>query len=238
MFITVVTIFPEIFPGALAFGLSGKSLSKLWELKTIDIREFAADKYKTVDDTPYGGGAGMIMKADIVNKALEYALSLYKPRRPRILFMTPIGKVFSQKIAREIMEDNENGIIILCGRYEGIDQRVIDYWKINHGMEEISIGDFVLFGGEIPAMVIIDACVRLIPGVMNNIESVKQESFSLDLLEYPQYTKPAVWRGENVPSVLLSGNHKEIAKWRTEKAEQITKDRRPDLWAKYKMVKL
>ena len=279
MLITVVTIFPEIFPGALAHGLSGKGLGKTWDLKTVNIRDFATDNHHTVDDTPYGGGAGMVMKPDVVHAAMEQALSFYD-KHPKILFMTPRGRTFSHKIVHEIMEDirpiskptvseeilgvygpenrsvyeihedsrtgmtqklpergrlrdGPSGIIILCGRYEGIDQRVLDFWKKNHGMIDVSIGDFIVFGGELPAMVVIDACLRFVPGIMNNSESTVTESFSLDLLEYPQYTKPAVWMEENVPPVLLSGNHKEIAKWRTAQSEQITQDVRPDLWEKY-----
>ncbi|GHT88262.1 tRNA (guanine-N(1)-)-methyltransferase [Alphaproteobacteria bacterium] len=231
--VTVVTIFPEMFPGALAFSLLGAGLGKFWLLKVIDIREFATDKHKTVDDRPFGGGAGMVMKADVVDIALKAALNFYS-QLPKIIFMTPRGHVFSQKIAKEIMDGNDAGIIILCGRYEGIDQRVIDFWKKRYNMRDVSIGDYILFGGEIPAMVIIDSCLRLIPGIMNNTESTSSESFSIDLLEYPQYTKPRSWNSEDVPSILLSGNHKEIAEWRTKKAEEITKNVRPDLWKSYK----
>ena len=233
MLITIVTIFPEMFPGPLSHSLLGKSIGKSWDLKTVNIRDFANDKHNKVDDTPYGGGAGMVMKPDVIDSSLKHALSFYK-KPPKIIFMTPRGNVFSNKIAKNLMENNDSGMIILCGRYEGIDQRVIDFWKKNHNMLEISIGDYILFGGEIPAMVVIDTCMRFIPGIMNNAESIANESFSIDLLEYPQYTKPAIWNGNNVPSVLLSGNHKEIAMWRADQSEQITKDIRPDLWAKYK----
>lgn len=232
MLITILTIFPEMFPGPLSQSLAGKALGNLWNLKTINIRDFASDKHKTVDDTPYGGGAGMVMKPDIIDSALNHALSFYD-EKPEIIFMTPRGKTFSNKIAREIMK-NPKGMIILCGRYEGIDQRVIDFWKENHGMKEISIGDYVLFGGEIPAMVVIDSCLRFLPGIMNNSDSVEDESFSNNLLEYPQYTKPAIWNGLEVPSVLLSGNHKEIDSWRLNQSEKITKENRPDLWNRYK----
>ncbi len=233
MLITIVTIFPEMFPGGLSYSLLGKSLGKTWDLKTVNIRDFAKDKHNTVDDTPYGGGAGMVMKPDVVHAAMNHALSLYEST-PKILFMTPRGRTFSHEIAKnEIMKDNESGIIILCGRYEGIDQRVIDSWKQNHGLLEISIGDFIVFGGELPAMIVVETCLRFVKGIMNNSESTEEESFSLDLLEYPQYTKPAIWMEENVPSVLLSGNHKEIAKWRAKQSEQITRDIRPDLWEKY-----
>lgn len=229
--ITIITIFPEMFPGPLSYSLLGKGLGKLWDLKLVNIRDFAKDKHNTVDDTPYGGGAGMVMKPDVVDDALLSALSLYD-NKPEIIFMTPRGKVFSNQVARDIMT-NKNGMIILCGRYEGIDQRVIDLWKEEHGMLEISIGDYVLFGGEIPAMVIIDTCLRFVGGIMNNSESPEDESFSNELLEYPQYTRPATWKKQKVPDVLLSGNHKEINTWRQKQAETVTKNNRPDLWKKH-----
>ncbi len=231
MLITLVTIFPEMFPGPLAHSLAGKSLGNLWELKTVNIRDFATDKHKKVDDTPYGGGAGMVMKPDIVHNALKYALSLYD-NTPEIIFMSPRGYVFSNQIAKELSK-NQNGMIILCGRYEGIDQRVIDHWEKHHNLQEISIGDYVLFGGEIPAMVVIESCLRFIPGIMGNSESVNDESFALDLLEYSQYTKPAIWKEYNVPSVLLSGNHEKIASWRIAQSKQITQEVRPDLWKRF-----
>jgi tRNA (guanine37-N1)-methyltransferase len=231
--VTVVTIFPEIFPGPLAHSLLGKGLGKTWDLKTVNIREFANNKYNKVDDSPYGGGAGMIMRPDVVHSSLEHAFSFYKTSSPKILFMTPRGRVFNNKIANEIMESNVDGMIILCGRYEGIDQRVVDFWKENHNMLEISIGDYVLFGGELPAMVVIDTCMRFVPGIMGNNESMTNESFSFDLLEYPQYTRPVIWNESEVPSVLVSGNHKEIEKWRMEQSRKITEDVRPDLWERY-----
>ena len=231
MLITIVTLFPEMFPGPLTYSLLGKKLGTLWELKTVNIRDFADNIWKKVDDTTYGGGAGMVLKPNIVHEALNYALSLYNGNNPTIVYMTPRGKVFNNNIAKNLI--NNNGIIILCGRYEGIDQRVIDYWKTNNNLIEISIGDYVLFGGEIPAMVLIETCLRFVPGIMHNSESVMDESFTIDLLEYPQYTKPAIWNGNSVPSVLLSGNHLEIAKWRTEQSKQITKEVRPDLWEKF-----
>jgi tRNA (guanine37-N1)-methyltransferase len=235
MLITILTIFPEMFPGSLEFSLSGKALGKLWDLKTINIRDYATNKHHTVDDSPYGGGAGMVMKPDVVHMALQSAISNYDVK-PEILFMTPRGVVFSNKVVRNIMTPTiPRGIVILCGRYEGVDQRVIDYWKTNYGMMEISIGDYVLFGGELPAMVVIDSCLRLVPGIMNNAASTENESFSVDLLEHPQYTKPAVWNGDNVPSVLLSGNHREIALWQKEQAKRITQEVRPDLWMKYEV---
>lgn len=231
MLISVLTIFPEMFPGPLSQSLAGKALGKSWDIKAINIRDFAKDKHRTVDDTPYGGGAGMVMKPDIIDAALKHALSLYD-KQPQILFMTPRGQTFSNSLAKKIMQDT-NGMIILCGRYEGIDQRVIDHWKQHHGMIEVSIGDYVLFGGEIPAMVVIDTCLRFIPGIMNNSESVVDESFSNGLLEYPQYTKPATWNDMDVPEVLLSGNHKKIDQWRQAQSEKITMECRPDLWEKY-----
>jgi tRNA (guanine37-N1)-methyltransferase len=232
MLITVVTIFPEMFPGPLAHSLCGKSLGNLWHLRTVNIRDFAEDKHHTVDDSPYGGGAGMVMKPDVVHRALTNSLSQYEGK-PKILFMTPRGCVFTNKVAMEIMEKPHDGMIILCGRYEGVDQRVIDHWKEDHGMLEVSIGDYVLFGGEIPAMVVMDSCLRFVDGIMNNDESTRHESFAVDLLEHPQYTKPAVWNGIEVPPVLLSGNHKAIAEWQLEQAEFVTRSTRPDLWLRY-----
>jgi tRNA (guanine37-N1)-methyltransferase len=234
--VTVVTIFPEIFPGPLEFGLSGKGLGKLWNLQLVNIRDFAKDKHRKVDDSPCGGGAGMIMKPDVIHEALTHALSLYlPPQNPKILFMSPRGSPLSQKMIKSWTEENKaDGLIILCGRYEGIDQRVIDFWKDNHDMKEVSVGDFVLFGGELPAMFVIDACLRQIPGMMHNATSPQRESFSVDLLEYPQYTGPCVWNGENVPPILLSGNHGEIERWRLERAEEVTRELRHDLWELYK----
>jgi tRNA (guanine37-N1)-methyltransferase len=233
--VTVVTIFPEMFPGPLAYGLSGKGLGKLWELHIVDIRDFAVDKHRKVDDSPCGGGAGMIMKPDVVHDALLHALMLHPSgRRQKILFMSPRGIPFSQAMVREFIEEEADELIILCGRYEGIDQRVIDFWGKNHDMNEVSVGDFVLFGGELPAMCIIDACLRQIPGIMHNESSTQTESFSVDLLEYPQYTKPREWNGESVPSVLLSGNHGEIERWKLARSEELTKKLRQDLWERYK----
>ena len=228
MLITVLTIFPEMFPGALAYSLPGKALGKLWDLRVINIRDFAQDRHKTVDDTPYGGGAGMVMKPDVIDKALRYALSLYTDK-PEIVYMTPRGQLFKHKIARQIAT-NTSGMILLCGRYEGVDQRVIDHWKNTQNMREISIGDYVVFGGEIPAMIVIEACLRFSPGIMNNENSVIDESFTNGLLEYPQYTRPSMWNNMAVPDVLLSGNHRDIDSWRFEAAQRITKTIRPDLW--------
>ncbi len=231
MLFTIVTIFPEMFPGPLSHSLLGKGLGVLWNLKTVNIRDFANNKHHKVDDTPYGGGAGMVMMPDVVHAALSEALSFYE-KPPRIIFMTPRGKLFTNKIAKSLVDSETEGVIILCGRYEGIDQRVINYWKLHHGLEEISIGDYVLFGGEIPAMVVLDSCIRFIPGIMGNSESTEDESFSNGLLEYSQYTKPAVWNDTPVPQVLLSGNHAEIAKWRKSDSVEVTKANRPDLLTK------
>ena len=231
MLVTIITLFPEMFPGPLQYSLLGKQLGSLWELKIVNLRNFSDNKWNRVDDTPYGGGAGMVLKPNIVHNALTYSLSLYQNKNPVIIYMTPRGIVFNNNIAQSLI--NNDGFIILCGRYEGIDQRVIDYWKLNYHLIEISIGDYILFGGEIPAMVLIETCLRFIPGIIHNNESTKDESFSLDLLEYPQYTKPAIWCGSSVPSVLLSGHHLKIAEWRTEQSKQITKEVRPDLWNKY-----
>jgi len=231
MLVTILTLFPEMFPGALSHSLLGKALGKLWDLKVVNIRDFATDKHRTVDDTPYGGGAGMVMKPDVVDNALKYALSLYNDM-PEIIYMTPHGKILNHSTAKEISA-NRAGMIFLCGRYEGIDQRVIDYWKLNYNMREISIGDYVLFGGEIPAMVVIETSLRFSAGIMNNETSVEEESFANGLLEYPQYTRPTFWNNIAVPEVLLSGNHKEISSWRISISEQITQSIRPDLWQIY-----
>jgi tRNA (guanine37-N1)-methyltransferase len=228
---TVVTIFPDIFPGPLGHGLTGRSLGKSWNLRAVNIRDFAEDKHKKVDDTPYGGGAGMVIRPDVVHNALEHSLKMYE-KPPKVIFMTPRGKTLSDSVVREIAGDMDSGMIVLCGRYEGIDQRVIDFWKSEHGMIEISIGDYILFGGEIPAIVLIDTCLRHLPGIIGNAQSVEDESFSLDLLEYPHYTKPMTWNGIDVPSVLLSGDHGKIAGWRTEQSVAQTVSARPDLLAK------
>jgi tRNA (guanine37-N1)-methyltransferase len=229
--VTVVTIFPDIFPGPLEHGLTGKSLGKSWDLRAVNIRDFAEDKHKKIDDTPYGGGAGMVIRPDVVHKALEHSVRSYE-KSPKIIFMTPRGKTLTDRVVRDVASDSDSGMVILCGRYEGVDQRVIDFWKSEHGMIEISIGDYILFGGEVPAIVLIDACLRHIPGIMGNAQSAEDESFSLDLLEYPQYTRPVTWNGIDVPSILLSGDHGKIAGWRAEQSAADTISARPDLWAK------
>lgn len=218
---SVLTLFPEAFPGPLGLSLAGRALSTgIWSLDTVDIRDFAEDRHRTVDDTPFGGGAGMVMRPDVV----DAAVASVSDDRP-ILALTPRGRPFTHAAAARLAA--APGLILLSGRYEGIDQRVID---ARH-MEEVSIGDYVLSGGELAALVILDAAVRLLPRVMGAAASADEESFSAGLLEYPHYTRPADWAGRPVPAVLLSGNHAAIADWRREQSEQLTRERRPDLWA-------
>jgi tRNA (guanine37-N1)-methyltransferase len=225
---TLLTLFPELYPGPLALSLAGKALQEgLWQLETLNIRDFAQDKHKKVDDICFGGGAGMVLRPDVVDRAMEAACVRAK-RPPRLIYLTPRGTPLRQAYVHEIVAKRDP-VILLCGRYEGVDQRIIDMWK----MEEVSIGDYVLSCGDIAALVFIDACVRLLPGVMGKTESLIQESFELDLLEYPQYTRPQVWKDHEVPDVLLSGHHGKIEKWRSEQAEMITQQRRPDLWTLY-----
>jgi tRNA (guanine37-N1)-methyltransferase len=234
---TVLTLFPEMFPGPLEHSLAGRALKeKLWSLATIDIRDFAGDKHQTVDDTCVGGGAGMVLKADIVDAALSYAYDQYPLEKPAIIYLTPRGEPLRQPRVHSLINYNPSGCILLCGRYEGIDDRVIEKWREEKGLIEISIGDYILSGGEIAALTLVDACVRLLPGVVNKRESLESESFELDLLEFPQYTKPQNWQGKSVPEVLLSGDHKKIAAWRHDQAEKITRERRPDLWEMYQNI--
>lgn len=221
---TVLTIFPEMFPGPLGLSLAGKALAEgKWALEAIDIRGFATDKHRSVDDTPSGGGAGMVMRADIAAAAIDAARASMPAGAPTI-YLSPRGYPFMQEQARELA--GGPGVILLCGRFEGIDERVLQARNV----EEISIGDYVLSGGEIAAQVVIDAVVRLLPGVAGNESSLAEESFAQGLLEYPHYTRPREWEGRAIPEVLLSGDHKAIAKWRREQAEKLTKARRPDLW--------
>lgn len=218
----VLTLFPEMFPGPLAHSLIGRAHEKgLWDLKTIQIRDFATDKHKTVDDTPFGGGAGMVMKPDVLDAALNCL-----PAGTHKIYLSPRGVPLTQ--ARVLELSQLSSIAVLCGRYEGIDQRVIDH----HAMEEISLGDFVLAGGEVAAMALMEAVVRLIPGVLGNADTHAEESFSQGLLEYPHYTRPALWQGLAVPDVLLSGDHAKVRQWRLEQAQKLTKERRPDLLVK------
>lgn len=225
----VLTLFPEMFPGPLGHSLAGRALARGdWSLDAIDIRGFATDRHRSVDDTPFGGGPGMVMRPDVVDAAVAEALAR-GPDLPLIVF-TPRGRLLTQRRVRALAEGP--GAILLCGRYEGIDERVIAHRR----MEELSIGDYVLSGGEPAAMVLLDAAVRLLPGVMGAAESGMEESFSAGLLEYPHYTRPAVWQGMAVPEVLAGGNHAAIAAWRRAEAERITRDRRPDLWTAYRAL--
>jgi tRNA (guanine37-N1)-methyltransferase len=220
---SVLTLFPEMFPGPLGYSLAGKALENgVWALETIQIRDFATDRHHSVDDTPFGGGAGMVLRPDVIDAALQSVVD----GRP-MLCLTPRGRQFTQNDAVRLA--GGEGVIMLCGRYEGIDQRVIEA----RGMEEVSVGDYVLSGGEPAALVLLDACIRLLPGVMGAADSATEESFSRFLLEYPHYTRPAEWRGRHVPDVLLSGHHGAVAAWRREQSEQITQQRRPDLWASH-----
>ena len=225
MFIAkVFTLYPDYFPGPLNKGLYGKAMEKkIWGLKTVDIREYALDKHKTVDDTPYGGGSGMLLKPDVIAKSIDANTN----NGEKIYYLSPRGKVFNQNIAKEISKENK--VNIICGHFEGIDQRVLDNRKI----EEISIGDFILSGGETASYVFLDSILRLIPGVIGNEDSKNEESFENGLLEYPQYTKPQIWEEKSVPNVLLSGDHAKIKDWRLTQSKAITRDRRPDLWQKY-----
>ena len=225
---TVLTIMPDFFPGPLGLSLSGKALGEdKWSLQTIDIRDFATDKHRSVDDTPAGGGAGMVMRADIAAAAIDAARAAMQPALPTI-YLSPRGRPLTEVRVRSLSESA--GVILLCGRFEGIDERVLEARQI----EEISIGDYVLSGGELAAMVLIDACVRLLPGVAGNEASLAEESFASGLLEYPHYTRPRDWEGRAIPEILLSGDHDKIAKWRREQAEAMTKSRRPDLWERLK----
>ncbi|MGQ2907986.1 MAG: tRNA (guanosine(37)-N1)-methyltransferase TrmD [Aliihoeflea sp.] len=219
---TVLTLYPEMFPGTLGLSLAGRALAEgTWSLDTVQIRDFATDRHRTVDDTPAGGGAGMVLKADIIAKAVDHA-SPEGDARPRLL-MSPRGKPLTQARVRNLAAGP--GAVILCGRFEGVDQRVIDA----RGLEEVSIGDYVLSGGEIAAQVLLDAVVRLLPGVMGNLASGEEESFESGMLEHPHYTRPAEFEGMAIPEVLTSGNHKKIAEWRRAQALELTRARRPDL---------
>ena len=221
----VFTLYPEVFPGPLSKGLYGKALSSdLWKLKVVNIRDSADDKHKTVDDTPYGGGSGMLLKADVLAKSLDGN----RNENERILYLSPKGKKFDQNLAKELA--NEKSLSIICGHFEGVDERILS----TRNIEEVSIGDYVLSGGESAAYVLIDSILRLLPGVLGNENSKLDETFENGLLEYPQYTKPQIWEEKAVPDVLLSGDHNKIKHWRLSQSEAITRVRRPDLWEKYK----
>ena len=220
----IVTLFPDAFPGVLGASLTGKALKEgKWQLQTTDLRLFGEGKHRNVDDTPAGGGAGMVLRPDVVGAAIEHA-----HRLGPILYVSPRGRPFDQAMAQRLAKGP--GCTILCGRFEGVDQRAIDHY----GMQEVSIGDYVLTGGELAAQVLIDATVRLLPGVLGNEASTEDESHSNGLLEHPQYTRPADWKGQPIPDVLTSGHHGKVAAWRQEQAEALTKTRRPDMWTLYK----
>lgn len=225
--VKVLTILPEMFPGALEASLIGKARAeRIWSLEVLDIRKFARNKHRTVDDTPAGGGPGMVMKPDVAAAAIDHAQADAPSDRARwpVIYMSPRGRPLTQARVRELAAGD--GVTLLCGRFEGVDQRVLEAREV----EEVSIGDFVLTGGEIPAMALIDAVVRLRPGVLGNAASAQEESFSRGLLEHPHYTRPQVWEGRAIPEILLSGHHAKIAEWRLSQAEGLTKERRPDLW--------
>ena len=221
---TILTLYPEMFPGHLSTSLAGKAMERgQWVLDTVQIRDFTTDKHRTVDDTPAGGGAGMVLKPDVLARAIDHASE--NDSRPRLL-MSPRGAPLTQKRVRELASGD--GVIIVCGRFEGVDQRVID----GRNLEEVSIGDYILSGGEPAALILLDAIVRILPGVMGNDLSGLHESFESGLLEHPHYTRPQIWEDREIPAVLTSGNHAAIAKWQREQAEQLTRERRPDLLEK------
>ena len=228
--VNVLTLFPEIYPGPMKYSIHGKSSkAKLWNINVKNIRDFAFDKYKSVDSPPYGGGGGMILRADVLGEAIE---NFFLPNRLPIIYMSPKGRLFNQKMAKDFIQ-SADGINILCGRFEGIDERVIKEYKIS----EVSIGDYVLSSGDIASLVFMDCCLRLLPGYLGNEKSLEEESFGdgyyKSLLEYPHYTKPVMWKSNEVPKVLISGNHSRISEWRLNKAKEETKNKRPDLWNKY-----
>jgi tRNA (guanine37-N1)-methyltransferase len=224
----VFTLYPELFPGPLGSGLYKKALEKkLWSLEIVNIRDYAKDKHKTVDDTPFGGGSGMVMRADVIANSLDK--NIINKNEP-IIYLSPKGKKFDQIYAKKIMDKNIN---IICGHFEGVDQRLLE----TRNIEEVSIGDFILSGGEVGAFVVIDTVVRLIPGVLGNLNSLVEETFEKNLLEYPQYTKPQKWEEKVAPDVLLTGDHAKIKDWRLSQSEDITRRRRADLWEKYKNKK-
>ena len=224
----VFTLYPELFPGPLGSGLYKRALDKkIWSLEVVNIRDHATDKHKTVDDTPFGGGSGMLMRADVIANSLDKNIS---NKNEPIIYLSPKGKKFDQTYAKKILDKNIN---IICGHFEGVDQRLLE----TRNIEEVSVGDFILSGGEIGAFVVIDAIVRLIPGVLGNSNSLSEETFERNLLEYPQYTKPQKWEKKDIPNVLLTGDHAKIKDWRLSQSRDITRRRRSDLWEKYKKNK-
>ena len=223
--VKIFTLYPEFFPGPFDKGIYGKAIEKkIWKMDIINIRDYTEDKHKTVDDTPYGGGSGMVMRADIIANSLDKNLGPDE----KVYYLSPRGKLLNQDIAKKI--SNEKHLNMLCGHFEGVDQRVLD----NRNIEEISIGDYIISGGETASYIVLDSVLRLLPGVLGNKDSIINESFENGLLEYPQYTKPQIWQKNKVPEVLLSGDHAKIKDWRLSQSEAITRDRRPDLWRKYK----
>lgn len=224
MKVNILTLYPDMFPGTLGYSLAGKAYAEgKWSLNVVNIRDFATDNYQSVDDTPFGGGAGMVMKPDVLDAALT---AVY--RTGPLYYLSPRGPVFTQEMAKSWATQSDE-MTFLCGRFEGVDERILEKWPF----QEISIGDFILSGGEPALIAMLDAVIRLLPSVMGNDDSAREESFSEGLLEYPQYTKPQVWQGRAVPDVLLSGHHANIRKWRLAQSETLTKTRRPDLWTKY-----
>jgi len=223
----ILTLFPTAFPGVLGESLTGKALQEgLWQLETIDLRQFGVGKHRNVDDTPAGGGAGMVLRADVLGDAVDHAMQGVTGNHP-LIYLSPRGKPMDQQMMQNLAR--ADGVTLLCGRFEGVDERVLQHY----GIQEVSLGDFVMTGGEIAAQALIDATVRLIPNVLGNFASTEDESFSSGLLEHPQYTRPAEWQGRRIPDVLMSGHHGKVAEWRHEKSEEITQDRRPDLWEAY-----
>ena len=220
----VFTLYPEYFPGYLNKGLFGRALGKIWNLQTVDIRNYANDKHKTVDDTPYGGGNGMIIKADVLARSIDDNVN----GKEKIIYLSPKGKLFNHEYAKKL--SSEKTLNLVCGHFEGVDERVLE----SRNIEEISIGDYILSGGEVAAFVVLDSILRFVPGILGNANSSIEESFENGLLEYPQFTKPQIWEEKSVPNVLISGDHAKIKDWRLSQSEAITRDRRPDLWQKYK----
>ena len=220
----VFTLYPEYFPGYLNKGLFGRALGKIWNLQTVDIRDYANDKHKTVDDTPYGGGNGMIIKPDVLARSIDENVK----GQEKIIYLSPKGKLFNHEYAKKL--SSEKTLNLVCGHFEGVDERVLE----SRNIEEISIGDYILSGGEAAAFVVLDSILRFVPGILGNANSSIEESFENGLLEYPQFTKPQIWEEKAVPDVLLSGDHNKIKHWRLSQSEAITRDRRPDLWEKYK----
>lgn len=223
----VITLFPSAFPGVLGESLTGRALQNgLWQLETIDLRQFGVGKHRNVDDTPAGGGAGMVLRADVLGAAIDHAARGARGPRGKwpLIYLSPRGAPMTQSLMQDLADGD--GVTLLCGRFEGVDERVLEHYAI----QEVSLGDFVMTGGEIAAQALIDATVRLIPDVLGNAESAVEESFSSGLLEHPHYTRPAEWQGQTIPEVLMSGHHGNVAKWRQQQAEAITRARRPDLW--------